>query len=73
MVSFAAGRHSLVVTIRGYFTCGAQASHYGGFSGEHKFSSAAGSIAAAHGLSCSIACGILLDQGFEPVSPALAA
>ena len=32
-----------------------------------------GSIVVAHGLSCSAACGVLLDQGSSlPVSPALA-
>ena len=32
----------------------------------------AGSAVMAHGLSCSAACGIFPDQGYEPVSPALA-
>ena len=31
-----------------------------------------GSIVVPHGLSCSEACGIFPDQGFEPVSPVLA-
>ena len=30
------------------------------------------SVVVAHGLSCSVACGIFLDQGSNPVSPALA-
>ena len=30
------------------------------------------SVVRVHGLSCSVAWGIFLDQGFEPVSPALA-
>ena len=32
----------------------------------------AGSVAMAHRLNCPVACGIFLDQGSEPVSPALA-
>ena len=63
-------------------SCGAQASHWGGFScgaralGSMSFSSclmglvvatprlqSTGSVIVAHGLSCSLACGILLDQG----------
>ena len=31
----------------------------------------AGSVVVAHGLGCPAACGIFLDQGSEPVSPAL--
>ena len=35
-------------------------------------STRAGSVIVAHGPSCSVACGIFPDQGYEPVSPAFA-
>ena len=59
--------------------CGARASHCGGFScrgawlqGEQALLVAAcrlqgvGSVVVAHGLSCSEACGIFMDQGLNP-------
>ena len=46
--------------------CGAQASHCGGFSLWSTGSRRAGSVVAAHGLSCSVACGIFPDQGSNP-------
>ena len=53
--------------------CGVRASHCGGFSccGAQALQ-CTGSVVVAHGLSCSVACGIFLDQGSNPVSPALA-
>ena len=66
---------SLVAESGGYSRCGAWTSHCGGFSwsrawalGWVGFSScdAAGSVVAAHGLSCSAPCGIFPDQGSNP-------
>ena len=55
---------SLLVESRGYSSCGAWASHCGGFSccGAQALGARA-SVIVAHGLSCSTACGIFLDQG----------
>ena len=49
------------------FCCGAQASHCRGFSccGARALGTRA-SVVVAHGLSCSVACGIFLDQGLNP-------
>ena len=73
----------LVAPSGGYFlSCSVQASHWGGFSccwvralGHAGFSTVlpglqgTGSTAVAHRLSCSVACGIFLDQGSNPRLP----
>ena len=64
----------LVVVSRGHSSCGAHASHCGGFSygGEWALWHV-GSAAVGHGLSCPMARGILAPgPGIEPVSTALA-
>ena len=48
-------------------TCDAWASHGGGFSCcRAQFLGCAGSVAVVHGLSCSVAYGVFLDQGSNP-------
>ena len=51
----------------GFSSCGAQVSHCGGFSccGAWALGTQA-SVVVAHGLSCSVACGIFPDQGLNP-------
>ena len=57
-------RLSLVVVSRGYSGCCAQVSHCGFFSCCRTWAlGLMGSIVAAHELSCSVACGIFLNQG----------
>ena len=70
----------LVVESGATSNCSAWASHPGGFSGARRFQwlqhrgsvvaapglYSAGSVVGAHRLSCSVACGIFLDQGFNP-------
>ena len=58
---------SLVAGSRGYsFHCGAWASHCGGFSCCGAWAlGAQASVVVAHRLSCSIACGIFLEQGLN--------
>ena len=52
---------------RATLCCGARASHCGGFSGcGARALGAWASVAVAHGLSCSAACGIFPDQGWNP-------
>ena len=60
-------RLSLVVVSRGYSGCCAQVSHCGFFSCCRTWAlGLMGSIVAAHELSCSVACGIFLNQGSNP-------
>ena len=50
--------------------CGARASHCGGSSCcRARALGAQASVVVAHGLSCSVACGIFLDQGSNPCAP----
>lgn len=66
-------RLSLVVVSRGYSGCCAQVSHCGFFSCCRTWAlGLMGSIVVAHELSCSVACGIFLNQGSNLCPPALA-
>ena len=54
---------------RGYSSCVAQASHYGGFSCcRARALGAWASVVVARGLICPMACGIFLDQGSNQCS-----
>ena len=53
--------------LQGLFSsCGSWVSHYGGFSCGARAPGVRASVVAAHGLSCSVACRIFLDQGLNP-------
>ena len=51
---------------KAFSSCAAQASPCGGFSLRSTGSRCTGSVVVAHGLCCSVACGIFLDQGWNP-------
>ena len=51
---------------RGFSCCGAQALGYAGFSSYGSGALGTGSLAVAHWLGCSKACGIFPDQGLNP-------